>query len=103
MPIINESKRHLIIVPFKKMGGMSCFSSIYLLYYFVRSFAVASAEYVTTNLSPFNVWNAIAFPTKGIEPEATGVPLVSLPGLLPHFPFQMELSMVGRVLICCYA
>ena len=87
MPIINESKRHLIIVPFKKMGGMSCFSSIYLSYYFVRSFAVASAEYVTTNLSPFNVWNAIAFPTKGVEPEATGVPLGVFTKLIATLPF----------------
>ena len=44
-----------------------------LFLYGVSAFAVASTEYVTVNLAPLSVWNATAFPTKSMLPDAIGL------------------------------
>jgi hypothetical protein len=65
--VSRTSNKQTIKTKRRRMEGFTLFL------YGVNAFAVASTEYVTVNLAPLSVWNATAFPTKFMLPDAIGL------------------------------
>jgi hypothetical protein len=59
------------VIEFKKKKRRAAQGLLFL--YGVNAFVVASTEYVTVNVAPLSVWNATAFPTKSMLPDAIGL------------------------------